>query len=95
MNFMMPILRIAPIITIPFALGKVFIGTTIAIVLIILNIVATAIIIDHYPGTELGLFGYIHSFFKFSFQNLQLKKTKLKYRNMNYFDKIYIKPVNI
>ena len=56
-------IRIAPIISIPFALGNVFIGTAIAILLLIVNIIATALIIDHYPGTELGIFGYISFIF--------------------------------
>jgi hypothetical protein len=47
---------IAPLMLIPFALGKRMIGFAIAILLLVINIITTALIINHYPGTEFGTF---------------------------------------
>ncbi len=42
---------------IPFAMGKVYIATFISILILAANIISTALIINHYPGTEVGLLG--------------------------------------
>ncbi len=42
---------------IPFALNHVYIGLTISFIFLTANIISTALILDHYPGTEKGLFG--------------------------------------
>jgi hypothetical protein len=47
---------IAPIMLIPFALGKRMIGFAVAILLLVVNILTTALIINHYPGSEFGTF---------------------------------------
>ncbi len=42
---------------IPYASGKKLIGILIALILLVVNIITTALVINHYPGTELGDFG--------------------------------------
>lgn len=45
---------IAPLFLIPFALGKKFIGLTISILLLIINVVVSILILLAHPGTEIG-----------------------------------------
>ena len=49
---------IAPIMLVPFALGKKLIGLAVTGSIIAVNIVVTALIINHYPGSELGALEY-------------------------------------
>jgi len=55
---------ISPIMLIPFALDKTLIGVIISTGLLVGNIIITSLIINHYPGTELGAFfiQYLHLF---------------------------------
>lgn len=48
---------IAPIMIVPFALNKKWLGYFISIVFLAGHILATALIVNHYPGAELGTLG--------------------------------------
>ena len=49
--------RIAPLMIIPFALNYFYIGLAVSLIFLATNIISTALILDHYPGSEKGLFG--------------------------------------
>ncbi len=49
--------RIAPLMIIPLALNKTILGIGITLVLLVTNIITTAVIVNNHPGTELGIFG--------------------------------------
>ena len=49
--------RIAPLMIIPFALNYFYIGLTVSLIFLAASIISTALILDHYPGSEMGIFG--------------------------------------
>ncbi|CAF0932692.1 unnamed protein product [Brachionus calyciflorus] len=55
---------IAPLMLIPFAYGKVILGFSICILLLIGNMISISLITLHYPGTELGILSGNPSYFE-------------------------------